>query len=146
MNTSQDNLYGPGSKPIRRKAKCLKRAKSHGDEFEVLQSETVTLSCEDSIDSSEAVIVLHCGHLSSDGVGMQCSRPDCDNLSCRKCSEDGTCQQCLAPICKEHRYHLETSSGRLTLCPRCHAEHRRRLRWRAVLGALASPFIERPKE
>lgn len=80
-----------------------------------------------------------CGCFVLGAPGVRCAIAGCGKISCPACAK--RCTHCLMPICLEHTEMLTVADCGVDLCPRCHAEIRRRRFFGKVAKALLHPFV-----
>jgi|ERR1043166_2247552 hypothetical protein len=142
MSDSFDQLFGTGSKAIRRGASFRATQNASGMwEFEAVEMEATTLSPEGSIDTARIMGRFHCGHYAQEGLGGQCAEPGCSNVSCKQCFANARCSECFIPLCLEHLHKLRIDSAALLLCARCRDRLKRNQCWKIVLRWIARPFV-----
>ena len=137
-----DQLFGSGSRPIRRDAAFLHKTDGAGNSTtEAVEGSAITLGHDGSINSARIVGFFHCGHVTTDGIGGKCAEPGCSNVSCKHCFAASRCAACFKPLCLEHLKELGVDTMTVRLCLSCHAAASRRLRWRRGLSIVFSPFV-----
>jgi hypothetical protein len=143
MNESFDKLFGPDSEPIRRDAVFTAIRDAQGNViFRAITGESFTLSKEGSPDRASVITFFHCGHPASEGIGILCGETGCTNVSCKACSIQSRCQFCFIGLCLEHLRRATIDEKVVHLCGTCQAKMIRQRRWRALMRAIISPFVE----
>ena len=137
-----DKLFGEGGRPIRRDALFHQKTDDKGQPTaHAVEATIITLSPHGSIDHARIVGFLHCGHVASNGIGGQCTKPGCQNVSCPTCYAE-RCSVCFLGTCLEHKYSIELEGVVRVVCERCKDQLRRERRNRAIARLILAPFID----
>ncbi len=136
-------LFGKGSKPVRRDAQVRLTFDADGNPIlETVDADSVTLARDGSIDRIRFSPdrFYHCGCNAEERMGGQCREPGCQRVSCQRCF--GRCTCCRKPICLEHTRYLDDGHPRpVRLCTHCYEASVRTRRVSTVARWLLSPFV-----
>lgn len=150
MSTPIDNLFGQGSRPIRRKRVAHDAFDEFGNLIIVPERDKIAaLSREGSIDDLTIRHFLDCGHPAEQPLGGRCCEPGCGKVSCMACYKRCANPNCNKGLCLEHVRTVESANGQpIPVCSSCRSLLKRKRFWGNIAKIALSPFVafEKSKE
>lgn len=144
MSSFFETILGPDGQPVQREIEVMLVPDADGNARIVpIRGEAIVMSPDGALDRV-VVGVQHfrdCGCPVLGAPGVRCAMAGCGKISCPACAK--RCAHCHIPTCLEHTEILTVADCGIDLCPRCHAEARRKQLFGQVARALLNPFVSR---